>query len=270
MERTLSALLLLVASIAISIALGGWWMQRIAFTPDDSRDTAAAILGDADIRQEINTVITGASAARLAMSTTELGSMLEFQVLDTRAGAAVLGPIIKQAHQRILGLHDDPVLVTGVQMIDIVRDQRAADVPTVTLPVPVIGTLKTFRTVTRWLIPIAAAIGAILLLVGIVVRPERHELVRALGEFGIALAVSLMLFGYLIPVHLLTAIDNSTWANAIPRLAARTFSVVLGMSLIFGVGGLALIAFTRGGDKRSQFSRSTSASRYRNDGSKWA
>ncbi len=43
-ERSLSGILFLVAAVAISIGAGAWWLQRVAFTPDATRDSAAAIL----------------------------------------------------------------------------------------------------------------------------------------------------------------------------------------------------------------------------------
>ena len=52
-------------------------MQRVCFTPDDTRDTAAAILEEPDIRQEINTVISGASAPVLGVNAPELSTFLE-------------------------------------------------------------------------------------------------------------------------------------------------------------------------------------------------
>ena len=69
----------------------------------------------------------------------------------------------------------------------------------------------------------------IALLLGIVTRPERRDILRGLGEFGLAMTCSMLLFGYLIPVHFFTAIDNGTWTHIVPRLAMRTLPVVLGI-----------------------------------------
>jgi hypothetical protein len=271
MERTLAGVLFLVAAVAFSIAAGGWWMQRIVFTPDDSRETAAAMLEEPEIRQEINTVISGASAPVLGLNVPELNTFLETQILSTRAGAAVMGPLMEQIHNRIIGNRDDdPIEVTGEQMITIVRDQRAADVPSVIIPIPVIGTLKTTRTTIGWLIPIAAAIGALALILGIATRPERRDVLRGLGEFLLAMACSILVFGYLIPVQLLPAIDNGVWTKAIPRLAMRTLPVVLGSAAIFGLGGVALILASTSGGKRRQFSTPLSVSRYRGDNPDWS
>ena len=45
-----------------------------------------------------------------------------------------------------------------MQLIQIVRDERAVDVPglPITLPVPKIGTLDLLDTVLRWFVPIMA------------------------------------------------------------------------------------------------------------------
>jgi hypothetical protein len=143
-------------------------------------------------------------------------------------------------------------------------------VPSVIIPIPVIGTLKTTRTTIGWLIPIAAAIGALALILGIATRPERRDVLRGLGEFLLAMACSILVFGYLIPVQLLPAIDNGVWTKAIPRLAMRTLPVVLGSAAIFGLGGMALILASTSGGKRRQFSTPLSVSRYRGDNPDWS
>ena len=270
MERTLAGMLFLVAAVSFSIAGGAWWMQRVCFTPDDTRDSAAAMLKEPDIRQEINTVVSGVQAPVLGVNAPELGTFLETEVLSTRAGAAVMGPLMKEIHDKIIGNRDDQIVVTGTEMIDIVRDQRAAEVESVVIPIPVIGTLKTTRTTIHWLIPISAAIGAIAMLLGIFTRPERRDVLRGLGEFFVAMACSMIVFGYLIPVQLLPAIDNGVWTKAIPRLAMRTLPFVLGSTAVLGLVGVALILASMSGGKRRQFSTPLSVGRYRGDSADWS
>ena len=239
-------------------------MQRIAFTPDETIDTTAAILQDADIRLELNTVITGASAASTELDATQLSSMLESDILSTRLGATVMMSLIHQAHDRIIGLRDDePITLSGTELIPIVRDQRAADVSTITMPIQPIGVLKTTRSFLGWMIPISAGLGLLALVLGVLTRPDRRDLLRGLGEFGLALASSMLVFGYLLPVQFLTAIDNRTWTHAIPRLALRTLPVVVGTIAIFAGVGIALILMSRAGGKRRQWSTPLSVARYR-------
>lgn len=264
MERSLAGVLFLVSAVAFSLAAGGWWMQRIVFTPDDTRDTAAAMLEEPDIRLELNTVITGETAAVIGRSTQELSTLLETTVLTSRAGAAEMAPLMRQAHERIIGLRDDEVIqIGGTDLIPIVRDERAAEVQPITLPIQPIGVLKTTRSVIGWMIPITAAIGLLTLVLGLVTRPERRDVLRGLGELGLALAVSMILFGYLLPVQFLTAIDNRTWTHAIPRLALRTLPVVLGTAAIFAAAGVALILTSTTNNKRRQWSTPLSVARYK-------
>src|SRR5690606_15115099 len=111
------------------------------------------------------------------------------------------------------GDSDQALMITGDQLIPVVRDQRAADVPTFRLPLEEIGTLATTKSVTRWMVPIAAGVGLIMVALGLFTRPERREVVNALGELLVAMAVSLLLFGWAIPVHFFTAIDSRTWTR---------------------------------------------------------
>lgn len=254
----------MVSAVAFSLAAGGWWMQRIAFTPDGTRDTAAAILEEPDIRLELNSVITYKTAPLIERTTEELSTMLETAVFTSRAGAAEMAPLIRQAHERIIGLRDDEAIqIGGTDLIPIVRDERAAEVEPITLPIQPIGVLKTTRSILGWLIPIAAVIGLLALVLGLVTRPERRDVLRGLGELGLALAVSMIVFGYLIPVQFLTAIDNRTWTHAIPRLALRTLPVVVGTAAIFAVAGVTLILTSTTNNKRRQWSTPLSVARYR-------
>lgn len=253
----------LVAAVAISIAVGGWWMQRIVFTPDATRATAAAILEEPDIRLDINALVSAATSPVVGRSITDISTEVETQVLTTRAGALMMAPIIKQLHERIIGLRDEPVEITGVQMVEIIRDQRAAEAPTVTVPVDPIGTLDNMRVVLRWLMLVGTGLGVLLFLLGVVTRPERRDVLRGLGELCLALAVSMLIFGYFLPVHMMTAVDNQTWTHAIPRLAMRTLPVVLGSIAILAVGGATLIVASASGGKRRQWSTPLSVARYR-------
>ena len=264
MERSLAGMLFLVAGIALAISCGGWWMQRIVFTPNDHRDSAAAMLSEVEIRQEINQIVSAATSGTIGRPVPELSPWIESEILSTRAGAGMMGPLMEQIHDRIIGNRDDePVLVDGQQMVLIVRDQAAADVDPVLMPIPVVGTMKTTRTLIGWAIVIAAIIGLVAVLLGIFARPERRDVLRGLGEFSIAMAVSMLVFGYLIPVQILPAIDNGTWAQAIPRLAERTLGVVLGTALVFGLLGSALLLAQTSGGKRRQWSTPLSVTRYR-------
>lgn len=270
MERSFAGVLFLVAAVAFSVSAGGWWMQRVVFTPDETIDSTEAILREPDIRLELNQVITGAAAGPLQASTTELSATLESLVLSTRPGAVVMMPLVNQAHERIIGLRDDdPIRLSGPELIPIVRDQRAAEVPTITMPIQPIGVLKTMRSVLGWMIPIAAALGLLALVLGVFTRPDRRDVLRGFGEFCVALAASMAVFGYLLPVQFLTAIDNRTWTHAIPQLASRTLPVVIGTTVVLAVVGTALILASRAGGKRRQWSTPLSVGRYRSDDPGW-
>ena len=87
-------------------------------------------------------------------------------IIDSTPGATVMADIVNSAHRRIIGENDEPVTISGEQLIQIVRDERAVDVPglPIVLPVPKIGTLDLLDTMMRWFVPVMAALGALILL----------------------------------------------------------------------------------------------------------
>ena len=77
-------------------------------------------------------------------------------------------------------------------MVPIVRDERAVDAPDVTMPIETIGVLEQHaRRSSVGSRSIAPVIGLIALVLGIFARPERRDVLRGLGEFGISLAASM-------------------------------------------------------------------------------
>ena len=265
MERSVPGMCFIVAAVAIAVAAGSWWMQRIVFTPDATRETTAAILTDPDIRLDINSLVSAASAPVVGRAVTEISTEVETSVLSTRAGAAMMAPIIEQLHERVVGLRDEPVQITGAQMTEIVRDQRATEAPTVTMPVDTVGTLRTIRVALTWSMLAGLALALLAVIAGFITRPDRRDIVRGVAETALALAVGMIVFGYLLPVHLIPAIDNQTWMGIVPKLALRTVRVVLGTSAVLTLVGLLLLVTASGTGKRRQWSTPTAAAatRYR-------
>ena len=257
-------MLFLLAVIALSIAAGGWWLERTTLTPSDTSGQTEAILDDSQIRAEIATVIAAATAPTLGQAQNEVAAFID-PIIDSRPGAGVMTEIVRDAHRRVIGERDLAVRITGPQMVEVVRDQRVVDLPAVTLPVPKVGTLDLLRHILRWMVPILAALGAILMVLAFITRPEKGELVRALGEFGVALAFSMLVFGYALPVHIIPAIDDNTWTRAVPQLATRALPVALGATVIFAVGGVLLILSSLGTGRRKQWSTPLAVGRYRDE-----
>ncbi len=266
MQRSLPSLMFLTAAIALAIAAGNWWLQYEAFSPAATTDKAAAILSDPEIRREINSIAVTATAPLLGADAATLGRFVEDRVLSTRAGAEMMAETIEEAHLKIIGRRAPLVRLTGHEMAQIVRDDRAAVAATVTLPVQPIPTLSITRVGLRWGALLATAVGAIALLVALITRPTRRDLVRGLAEFLIATAVSAVFFGYLLPVWLIPSIDPQTWSHAISALARRhQLPIILGALVLAGIGVVLIVSRT--GEVRR---RSTTLSASRSNAGSWS
>ena len=264
MQRNLAGIFFLVAGVMVSIAFGSWWLQRTTLTPSSGQATTAAVLQDEQIRSEITSVVTGATAGTLEQPAAEVAALVD-QVIRSRPGAAVMGDIVADAHARAIGNHDDPVRISGAQMVEIVRSQAVGDLPPVTLPVSEVSTLRFLANVLGWVAGVTAIIGAVAFLLGVIVRPEKGEVARGFGELCLALATSLVVFGLLVPIFVLPAINDTTWMAAVPRLAIRTMPLVLGAAIVLVALGLFVVLKAMSSGRRKQWSTPLAVGRYRED-----
>ncbi len=264
MQRNLAGVFFLVAGVMVSLALGAWWLQRNALTPESSSGRAAAVMQDDQIRAEVTAVVTAATALTLDRPPGELATFID-QVIGSRAGGSVMADIVADAHGRAIGNHDDPVRITGNQMVEIVRNQAVGDLSPVTLPVAEITPLRFLANVLGWVAAISLVLGAVGFLLGVIVRPERGEVARGFAELCLALAVSLVVFGLLVPILLLPAINDSTWMSVVPRLSMRTLPFVLGTAVVLVAVGLLVLLRSLNTGKRKQWSTPLSVGRYRED-----
>ena len=260
-RRSLAGLLFGLAAIVGSIALSAFWLQYTAFSPEHTRSAASAVLQDNDIKNELAQVITDATAAQLPeIPPVELQKAIA-SAANTAQGAALMADIVADAHAKLIGDRDEPVEITSEQLVEIVRDQRAIVVPTITLDVPKVTALSITREVLKWLIPIAAGLALVFIILGFAAHPERSELYQSLGFMLIGMALLLLLIGYIIPAFVVPLFTDNVWVGAVPRLAADSLGLLLGLMLLLvgaGVGCLAAAAASRRRDRWSQPIRRTS------------
>jgi hypothetical protein len=253
-RRSAAGIFLVVGGICFALAAGLWWMQRVAFTPTASVDSAVAILDDDAIRSEVATVIATSTAGALSRSPTDLKEYIE-GIIQIRGGAALLAPTLRDAHQRVIGDRDDPVTIEAAVQMTIVRDELAALVPPVTLTVQTVTALEVVHTIAWWLTIVAAGLGVLLVAAAIVFRPERGEGMYAFGVSMGALAVFLIVFGFLVPFAVLPAMSDSAWTGIFPRLANEHRLVTLVAAAVSA--GICAAVLLRGGSQRQRRQWST-------------
>lgn len=268
-QRSVSAVLLLIAGIAFGTATGSWWLQRTVFSPSASPGIAEAILGDSAIRLELEALIAARTAGPLETTPDQLAAFLEEQVMTTRGGAVELAAFIQRAHLRVIGSNDDLVVMVPSELVRVVRDERAYEAPAATIPIPIIGTLSTTRSAMRWTMLASAAIGLVALALGLLLRPYRSELIRALAELFFATSASILIIGWALPTFIIPAIDTNTWTGIAPSLAGRSLPVVIAAAVLLAVAGLALLVASINSERRGGRGMSSSVRSYR-DQRRWS
>jgi hypothetical protein len=245
--------LFFVAAILLAIAAGGWWLQRVAFDPATSRGVADVILDEDRLRTEVATLVATAATERVAVPADQLSVQIAGWLplmADDRAAGPVVDEIITQAQQRLIGARDEPVTITGQQMVQLVRNESAFDLPAVELPVQPISWLSTVRQVVTWLVPIAAIAGLVAVVLGIFAHPNRADALFGIGVFCIVAAVLAFLFGYVVPAYAITPLTDEPWAAVIPAVAQSKVELIAGMSVLLALVGSILVFATVGVRRR--------------------
>ena len=264
----MAGLLFFVAAILLALAAGGWWLQRVAFDPSSSRAVAREVFADPELRNQLAAAVASAAAAPIGQPENQLSLQIA-SIAGHPAAAEFLADVVADAHARVVGA-GGPVQITGAQMVDIVRDQRAAELPAVTLPVEEVAILDTIRTVLRWLVPVAALIGLVAAVLGVLTHPERADAVFGIGMFCILAAVLAMVLGYVVPTFLLPALSDNLWIEVIPAVANNELRTVAGLSCALAIVGVVLILASAGVRRRkTSWSSPVRVTRY-NEQRRWS
>ncbi|MFM8266613.1 MAG: hypothetical protein ACKOA2_01130 [Ilumatobacteraceae bacterium] len=254
MRRTLASLLFGLAFATAGATLAGFLVQRVALSPARAGDAADAILGDEAIRAELVRVVADEVTAAIAVSDPQLAATLRTNietVVSLPAGQALLAGVITDAHARLIGARDEPVVISGEQLVQITRDERAAVIPPIVLEVPTITALDVVRSTLRWLVPIGALATVVLALIGLAAHPDSTEVLRSLAAGLVGLAVLAAVLGYLVPKFVVPVLDDSPWAEAPARLADDSLPLLIGLELVL-IGGALAAAAASGMSRRSR------------------
>jgi hypothetical protein len=252
-RRGLAGLLFFIAAICLALAAGGWYLQRVAFDTARSGDLARIVLREAEIRAEIATVAGQATAQTLGVPAEQIQAQVD-TLAQSDAGADLMRQIVTDAHAKLIGERTAPVEITGAQLVQLTRNEAVGGLPPVVLPVEEVGVLSTIREALRWAVPIAAVVGALALLLGIVAHPRKADAAFGIGTFCILAGIVALGLGFLVPVYLLPVLTDNVWVAAIPAVARYALPVVIVASVVLVAGGLALMIGAAAARRRKAWS----------------
>ena len=173
-RRSLGGLMLIIGAVLIAIAIGSWWLQRVAFSPSTDSGVTHSILGDENIRGQVASIVAAADAPILQQSPTQLKEFIE-EIARIPDGAALMSRIVGDAHARLIGQNEELVLITADEQVTIVRNELVGEADSLTLPVQRVGSLAFLDEWLGWFAIGTAVLGVVFLLGGVILRPERGE-----------------------------------------------------------------------------------------------
>lgn len=262
MRRSLGGLILLASGVFFALAISVFWLDRVSFTPEVDTDATYAIMGDEDIRLQLASVVAGATASDLGMSSNDLRDFV-VSITRIRDGATEMRQFTADAHARLIGDRTEPVDITPAEQVQITRTERAAVLPAIRLPVEEVTAMRIAASATSWIWLISFGVAVLTLLLGIVLRPERGELAFAFGAGCALTGALLVVIGYLIPGFVFPSVADDTWMGVFPQLAKHRLATTLIGALLFGAIGAAAIFLTGGRRQRRQRSTPLATTRYR-------
>jgi len=256
--------MLIVAAILVSLSIGAWWLQRVAFSPSNDSNATYSILGDEEIRGQIATIVAGADAPILGQSAAQLREFIE-EIALIPAGAALMGDFVSDAHGRLVGAFDGRVSIDAQEQVNIVRNELVGEATPITLPVQEVGSMAFLHDWLGWFAIGALALAALLVIASVFLRPERGEGTFALGVLFAATGGSLLVFGYVVPLLVLPAFSDDPWMGVFPRLANhhRNLTLLLALGSLVVAGLIVWGTSSRRG--RRQHSTPLNVGRYRDE-----
>jgi hypothetical protein len=254
----------IVAAVLIAVAAGSFWLQRVAFSPSSDSGAAHSIMGDEEIRSLVSTIVAGGTAPTLQQSPAQLREDIDL-IARIPAGAALMRQFVADAHARVIGASDELVVITAEEQVNIVRNEGVADDDPITLPVQRVGSVAFLDQWIGWFALVNLGLAVLVGLFGAFLRPERGDGTFALGVFFGSLSLSLVLFGYLIPLLLLPALSEDAWMGLFARLANHHRNLTLLLAVVALVIAALIVFGTSNRRERRQRSTPLNLGRYRDD-----
>jgi len=262
-RRSIAGLSFVIAALLLALAGGGWWLQRIAFDTARSADVATDVLRDDAIRLQLARAVSREAAGLVGLPLAEVRATVERAVLSDDPGVEdALATLVANSHARLIGARDEPVELSGEQLVQLVRDERSAAVAPVVLPIEEVTALSATRVALGWIVPIAAIAGGVALLIALIAHPRKTDAIFGLGAFCIVVAVLAVLLGYVVPTFAVPQLSDEIWAAAIPAVANHFFPFVVAVAAVLVVVGLVLMVGSANARRRKLWSAPVSVGRY--------
>lgn len=243
-RRSLAGSVFALATVLTCLAVAGVSMQRTMLSSTAAGKAVGAALGHEELRSTY-TGLLAETAAPLLYPDDPNGRVRVLstidQVLAVDAGRDLAAPTFVAIHERVRGTASGPVAITPAELVQIVRDEHAAVAPTIAFTVDEVGIYGLVDSALAVAVPVAA-IGALLLWMFVLaMRPPRSSVLRGAGVLLLAVAVSIAVFRWLVPITVASTFGDDVWSSVPGAAASSRRTGTLAAAMILGVVGAALL-----------------------------
>lgn len=267
-------MLLCVAAGFLALAGSGWWMQQVLFEPDTSRAAAGRIFDDEELAGSVATLVanyTGERAGIAADQLTEMQIAAFEPMLADPVAHRVLEDLVADAHAFLVGADSEPVVLSGLDLVFMVRTEAVGDLAPLPVGVEQSNLLDTTRRVVALAVPISAGMGLLLLIAGIAARPTRDDILFAAATLAVLGAMLLVGLAYAVPRFAVPLLVDGVWVTVISAGADHQLPAVAITAIVLAVAGvvLGLASYGVGRRRTKGWSAPVRTSRY-NEQRQWS
>lgn len=256
MERTLARLLLSVGLLAASLTLSGWWTQRTVLDPSQTSRMVDAVVSQPEVRDELVKVISTEVAQRTGLPQAQVAATVKGH-FNANTDLSFLGPLVTQAHSRLLGDTTGPVTLDPALVAPLVGPELAQKAGTLSWDVPTVAPLKRAKSGLGSLLSLGLLLATGLVTAGFLLHPRKDHALRMIGGWAIGACFWQLAVAYLFPVVILPHLTDNPWVGIASALARARLAPLVGILLSLAGAGVAciLLSLFMGGTRRVAPSR---------------
>jgi hypothetical protein len=247
MRRPLAIFMTQIGLLIATITLSGWWWRSTTLEPARTARVADEVITSPKVRSLIADQVSSQLAARTGLPVDQLKTTVEQRMADPGFDVAAVSGLLKQAHERLVGVGEGPVQIgqatiaslTGIDVASLGASPEAT--APIAWDVPKLNWMADVRSKLDDLIRLGIIVAAGLVISGLLLHPRPEQTLRSVGWWGIGAAAWQVMIAWVLPVYVIPKLTDNPWAEVATGVTKASTSGLIGVLLGLVGGGIACI-----------------------------
>ncbi len=239
-ERALARIFLSLGLLAASLTLSGWWTERTMLDPHQTSRMVDSVVSQPKVRAELVKVISTAVAQQSGVPQAQVAAIVESR-LEANTDLSFLGPVITDAHSRLLGDSTGPVQLDPALVTPLIGEDLAKQAGPLTWNVPTVAPLKSAKDRLSSLISLGLLLSIGFVTAGFLLHPRKDKALRMVGAWAIGACLWQLAVAWVFPVVVLPRLTDNPWVGIASGVAEARLAPLVGILLSLAGFGAACI-----------------------------